>query len=274
MTDAELEELREAVRPLYEEAKRLYEELQSLKKVEHARAAFKELLGVDERRLEGLRRRLNAMELEKQSLASRLERDGHEEEEDADEAGRFVIKDVAPGNEVGRGAEPPPVSPPPNPIRPTQARRRFQMLVNRFGYLMGVSDAARAQINQIAEDPQRPLGEALVLLDWNAFEGRVGPPGREGDDSYRERLMEWAEALREYAQKAKGDVREVHVRYGPQVIRQWEAWEASERGDPARWDRLVEETRRAYANESRRLEKNFEALEAEVAALREGLGGG
>ncbi|MGB8509871.1 MAG: hypothetical protein WCD76_15930 [Pyrinomonadaceae bacterium] len=267
MGDAELRELLETARPLYDEARRLYEELQTLQTVEQAHAEFKNLLGGEERRLAGLRQQLDALESEKQSLARRLEDTGGEDEWE-DDAGVTVAGRGAHG-----GAEHTPAAAA-NPIRVMQARRRFQMLVNRFGYFLGVSDAARAQINQITEDPQRPLGEALVLLDWDAFAGRIGPSNMESDDKYRERLMEWGEALKEYISKAEGDVRAVHVRYGQFVMRLWEAWRAADAGDPARWEQLIEGTRHAYAHQATKYEEHIVALEVEVAGLRDEMGGG
>jgi hypothetical protein len=273
MSGPELQTPPDDLRQLYAEAQRLHEELQALETVDQARAAYDVLLGGEEHQLESRRQRVAGLEREKQLMIEQMELAGVEDADGyagVDESWGVRGKEKTKGEEEGKVK---PVEPRVNPLLLTQARKRFQRLVNQYKYLLQVSDTVCARINQIVEDPQRPLGEALVLLGWNAFIGRMGPPGAESDDKYRERLNEWQASLREYVEKAAGDVRATEMMYGAKVMRLWRAWRAVESGDGAQWEQLIENTRRALKHQAAEFEKQLATLEAELAELKDGRGG-
>jgi hypothetical protein len=267
MSDTGMQASRDSVRSFYEQARSLREELLELQTVDQARAAFKDALGGEELRLETLKQRVAALEREKRLQLERLEHAPFENPEFDDEDDyEYEARDTdALPEEKGRAAV---KEEPANAARLTQARKRFQRLVNRFHHFLRVSDANRAQINQIVEDPQRPLGEALVLLEWDTFENRIGPLGAESDEKYLERLDDWGESLREYIRKAQGDVRAVEVRYGEFVMLIWRAWRAEAAGERAEWERVIDNIRNAFAHQAAELEKQIDTLEAEIAALK------
>lgn len=270
----ESEAMLESVQPFYAAARRLHDELQALQTVDQAYAAYNTLLGGEERHMETLRQRVASLEREKQLLIEQLELSSLGYEEAYGEADEIVSRRDERHIEESRKEEQGVKEESINPIRLTRARERFQRLVNRFSYFLGVNDTVRAQINQIVGNPERPLGEALLLLDWDAFRNRIDPPGSESDERYCERLKDWRESLREYIEKAEGDVRAIEVRYGGPRMRIWKAWRDVDSGDPSKWEQLIKDTRTAFAHQGAEFEKQIAALEADIADLKAKRSGG
>jgi hypothetical protein len=67
------------------------------------------------------------------------------------------------------------------------------------------------RINQIVEDGERPLGEAIVLLPPKAFDPLRGEPA----DDYAARLAAWMEALEECRRRLENDARRDEVNLRP-----------------------------------------------------------
>ena len=150
---------------------------------------------------------------------------------------------------------------PRNPVRrqPIQRDRiELKKLVMRWGYILRITGDTRAHINRIADDPSRPLGEAIALLDWNTFENRIG--SEETDEAHLARITSWGGALMEYRERLAGEIEMLKTRYR-MVIPILDAWIARD-SDSGRksWDQQIVETNAAK-------EKEVERLRNEIARL-------
>src|SRR5262249_35246372 len=127
-----------------------------------ASAAYDQLIADDERALFGLRQQCDTLEAERRRLLA---------------ATRAQAQRMVPRPEASsyRSPEARQQWRPPSPLAAPRApnheailavRRQFKRIVNRWAYTWQLEPAVQGQINQIADDPDRPLGEALVLLDW------------------------------------------------------------------------------------------------------------
>lgn len=150
-------------------------------------------------------------------------------------------------------------TPSPSRQQPMQrARVELQKLVMRWGHHWKLTSETRAQINRIADDPSRPLGEALALLDWSTFENRVG--SEETDDAHFARITSWGTALTEYRERLLGDIDVFKTRYR-QVMPLLDAWiERDTEAGHESWNEQIAETNAAK-------EKEVERLRNEIARL-------
>jgi hypothetical protein len=155
--------------------------------------------------------------------------------------------------------------PPPPPDRAARlaaarrARRSLRTTVNRFRYVWKLAPALLGRINAIADDADRPLGEALALLPWEAFLAAPSEP----DAAHAARLGEWAEALEEYRDRLSGEVEALEAQsQGWAGI--WQLWRQREGAGAARWETFLAERRRALREEAERLRHAADALEARL----------
>ena len=125
----------------------------------------------------------------------------------------------------------------------------------------------QAQINQIADSPDRPLGEALSLLPWTVFEN----PAHRGESSedHLARLTQWGEALREYSERLQGEIETLELQYHRWlgIWEQWCAcgWNTTEGPDAVqreRWDDFLEAGRQD-------LRRKMAEVQREIARLRD-----
>jgi len=145
----------------------------------------------------------------------------------------------------------------------TADRRTLKKLVSRWQFAWSLAPEVVAQVNSIADDAARPLGEALALLEWRLYESRI--PG-ESPEHHVARMKEWGDVLATYLDHLRAEIATTETRYR-NVLAIWERWSNAQLSDTGRaqWDRFIEASRAQKANE-------IEALSAEVAALREALG--
>ncbi|MCP4589480.1 MAG: hypothetical protein GY842_01920 [bacterium] len=151
-------------------------------------------------------------------------------------------------------------------------RRQLKKLVNRWAGPWGLEASVLGRINRIADDADRPLGEALVLLDWSVFED--GTRARESEEAHLKRLVEWGEALTEFRDHLAGeiDILETRFRHWLSI---WERWR-SRRQSPEherQWDTFIAETRRTKRDEMDRAQGEIARLKSEVAELQRRLRG-
>jgi hypothetical protein len=141
-------------------------------------------------------------------------------------------------------------------------RRRLKKMVNRWAFRWNLDATRLGQINRIADDAERPLGEALALLRWEQYQTPI--PGESGA-THLDRLILWREALVEYRDQLAGEVDTLETRY-----RRWlgihEQWKArgTEEGQAA-WDLFMSRTRQAMLEEIKRLDAEIKDLEAQLA---------
>jgi hypothetical protein len=141
-------------------------------------------------------------------------------------------------------------------------RRGLKKLVNRWAFTWNLKDDVLGQINRIADDTDRPLGEALVLLDWSLFEGRVYP--HESDQAHLDRLTHWSEALAEYRDQLAGDIDTLETRYR-RWLGIWEQFKARTSPDgQARWEAFIAETRQATQRRIDQLNQEIADREAQL----------
>jgi hypothetical protein len=152
-------------------------------------------------------------------------------------------------------------TPPPNPVRQQpipRARIELKKLIMRWGYVWQLTGATRGHINRIADDPSRPLGEALALLDWKSFQNRVG--SQETDEAHLARITSWGNALVEYRERLLDEIDMLKTRYRL-VMPILDAWIARDTDSGCKgWDRQIAETNSAK-------EREVERLRSEIARL-------
>jgi hypothetical protein len=138
----------------------------------------------------------------------------------------------------------------------------LKKLVNRWQHAWGLAAALVGQVNRIADDADRPLGQALLLLPWGAYEARV--PG-ETAEAQRARLTEWRDALCEYHGRLAAEIDICETRFH-RYLGIWELWLQRHQGaeGQARWAAFLAGKRRANAGEIARLENEVAALAAQL----------
>jgi hypothetical protein len=240
-------------RLVYDELARLQARAAALRTVEDARIAYDALLDRETREIAELRRDRDAL---------------------LDEQRRRRVRTA----QVEAAAPPPPrVAPRPAaaavlpngqaPERPARLqsadRRTLKKLVSRWQFAWSLTPEVVAQVNSIADDAARPLGEALALLEWRLYESRI--PG-ESPENHAARIHEWRDVLTAYLDHLRAEIATTETRYR-NVLAIWERWANAQASADGRveWDRFIEATRAQKASE-------IGTLSAEVAALREALG--
>jgi hypothetical protein len=245
------------IRPIYDAIQQMRAEWQALQGVEQANAEYASLVAEEDKILETLEQRKQGLEAEKRKLT--------------------LLRET-----VQERLRPRP-SPAPRqfPIRPPQshslalhtnrevglaARSQLKKMVNRWAYSWQLKPAIQSQINRIADDLDRPLGEALVLLDWSVYEDRKRT--RENEAAHLARLIEWDQALVEYRDQLAGEIDTLKTRFR-RVLSIWELWRARESAEgQRRWDIHITEARQAKQTEIARLKADITRLETELADLK------
>ncbi|MEP6690475.1 MAG: hypothetical protein ABJD07_04925 [Gemmatimonadaceae bacterium] len=239
-----------ATRAVFDELGRLKAQLTALRTVEDARIAYEALLERETHAIATLRSErdeLTIKQRERRLAGARPET-------------------VAPPRRAGRTGVPTPQV----EQRPAARRRRAQSadrlnlkkLVSRWQYVWALDAIVLAQVNSIADDAERPLGEALALLDWRLYET---PVAGELDDEHAARVRDWRHVLAVYAEHLQSEISTVETRYRT-VLAIWERWTNARASDAGRveWERFIEATRAQKRSEA-------EALSGELAMLRRAL---
>jgi hypothetical protein len=154
-----------------------------------------------------------------------------------------------------------------------ELRIRVKKLVGRWHNLLGLDVAVVKRINCVADDLEKPIGEALVLLGWETFEKRL--PGEESAEEHLQRLCEWSQALMDYHRELRADIDTVEVRYRA-VLDVWRVWNeayGTQTGGPEtrvvdRWEAFVD-ARRSYLREwCEQMQQDLATIEEELVGLR------
>jgi len=226
-----------------------------LKTVDDARLAYKAALATEDRAFEVLERDRTALELEQRRR-------------------RLAVTNA------GRPAPPPPQPPPARtsrvaqpmrseaspverPAPPSADRRKLKKMFNRWQFTWEINPSIVAQINSIADNADRPLGEALALLDLRVFE--IAIPN-ESDAERLARLEEWKGSLDAYADHVRVEIQRLENQHAS-VIAIWERWRRA-RTDAtglADWNLFIDKARAER-------QKRASDLSAEVQRMRTELG--
>jgi hypothetical protein len=153
----------------------------------------------------------------------------------------------------------PRAAPAPQPRRPSLNQNRAQLSewANRFQRFIAVEAGVLMRINQIVEDGDRPLGEAVVLLPDKAFEPLRNEPAEE----YAARLAAWMEALEECRRRLDNEVSrdEVNLRPWLGVRDLWQERETDKGRDA--WDGYLDRCRAELGAEIEKLQADADRLE-------------
>jgi hypothetical protein len=239
---------------VYDEIQQLNARMAELGTVECARAEYDRLLADWITPRDALRKRKDELD-----AACRLQRSW----------GVEVIDPPRKDHDPGPSPPRPPgwLAPRPVPLPPLrppdrQARRRLKNLVNRWK--RALEPEVLGQVNQINDDPSRPLGEALMLLPATVLLRNPNHDGESESDQLT-RLSDWVAALVDYreARQKELDALEMGNRG---LLGIWRLWSARDR-DPAgrqRWETFLAETCRALAQEIAALEQEVNDLAAQL----------
>ncbi len=147
-------------------------------------------------------------------------------------------------------------------------RRQLKKLANRWAEPWGLEASVLGRINRIADDADRPLGEALVLLDWSVFEDRT--QARESEEAHLRRLVEWGEALAEFRDHLAGeiDILETRFRHWLSIWERWRSrlWSPEQE---SQWETFIAETRLTKRDEIGRAQSEITQLTREVGELQQ-----
>jgi hypothetical protein len=239
-------------RPLYDELAGLQARAAALRTVEDARLAYDALLQDETRAIADVRRDRDTLALEQRRRRLTITRDG-------------PVAPPPPRPERRPAAATPgdaaPADPPPRLQAPD--RRKLKKLVSRWQFAWSLDPGIIAQVNSIADDADRPLGEALALLEWRLYETPI--PG-ESNDGHAARVREWRDILAAYADHLRAEIDTAETQYRS-LLAIWERWSNARASDDGRteWNRFIDATRAQKRNE-------LATLTAEVTTLREELG--
>ena len=238
-----------STRTIYDELRVMRDRATLLRTVEEARATYQSLLAAEDRDVEALQRQCDAI-----ALQQRLGPTARETTAPMVWPARPAVR--APENDS------PPTPELPRSHLPSTDRRRIKGLVSRYQHHWQLDQATVAQVNTIV-DSDRPLGEALSLLDWRVFEQAA--PGESTSD-HALRVGTWHDALVEYREWMEAEISTTETRYKA-VLGIWERWRAGQRdADGARqWDEFIEASRAARRDKIQRLRD-------EIASMRQSAG--
>jgi hypothetical protein len=238
------------LRAVYDAVHELEARCAGLRAIDQARDEYAALVADDQRAADQARADLLRLEAEEAAANAKPVAD-----RDEWAAIPHQQRPDTPANAGPAPAPPPPPPPPPD-------RKAFRKQVNRFRSVWGLDAALLGRVNRIADGVDRPLGEALALLPWVAFEPGPG----ETADEHAARLRTWAAALAEYREFLEDEARALDGRTaGWRGI--WEAWEAKATPDgQGKWTALVDGKRDALRAEA-------EGFRSKAAAVRERLRG-
>jgi hypothetical protein len=245
-----------ALRPDYDATRTAAARRDELATVEEARAAYEGLLTAESALVADLRRRRDELEREWERRSRPADPD--------DELGPVEPAwdpQARPWKATSAPPEPPRVEGGgPDP----EARYRLGLLVNQFQYAWNLGDALVGRVNQVVADPDRPLGEALALLPWTAFE----EPADDDEAGHLARLTGWGEALAEYRRRLDADNDMLETRYRG-WLGIWELWRGREGDGGKAWDTFLAQKKRALGEEAGRLREAVAGLEARLGAAGE-----
>jgi hypothetical protein len=244
-----------STRAIYQEVDALNKRWLDLKAADDARLAYKAALAAEDKELEALERDKTALDTERRRRRIVGKTDERRPPPPPSALTRVNRAPTSARTETSAAERP---APP-----PTADRRRLKKTLNRFQFTWEINPAVVAQINSIADNAERPIGEALALLDPRVFELSI--PG-ESDIDRVARLGEWKGALDGYADHLRAEIQKLENQYAS-VLGIWDLWRKA-RVDAVgqdNWNQFIDKTR---AEKRHRID----VMSATVRDLREELG--
>jgi hypothetical protein len=148
-----------------------------------------------------------------------------------------------------------------------EARNKFKRFLSRH-YQYKLETSVLGQINCIADDVDRPLGEALALLDWSIFEDYADRTDA-SDASGLEQLNELGKELQQYRKQLSGKVDMLGLSFRD-WLGIWEKWRSREQSPEhsQSWETFIAETQRAKQAEATKLQDDISQLEEKIAQIK------
>jgi hypothetical protein len=244
-------------RPIYDAIQQMHAEWLELQSVDQANTEYARLMNEEDKALEFLTQRKQSLEADKRKLTLPYE---------------TIQERPVPRPVSGHDRSPShlpkfrSLAPRPNREAILATRSQLKKMVNRWAYSWRLEPAVQSQINCIADDPNRPLGEALILLDWSVYENRALT--HENETSHLARLIEWGQALLEYRDQLAAEIDTLKTRFR-RVLPIWELWRKRETVEGRQaWEGHIAEARRIKQGEIARLKDRIADLETELVGLR------
>lgn len=268
-TADEIQILLTELRTIYNNVKEKQDYWEKLQMIDLAFAEYEKLtkLSVEEEgKLQELRRRKQSLEEERRKLQRVPDQDNFVIPQLARPARHMPPRHAAPvkksesqrdtGSELDQAAE----------------RDQLIKFVNRWRYSWRLDSTVLGKINRIASDSDRPLGEALILLDWSVFADRTRT--QESPELHLSRLKKWRSSLVDYQRWLLGDIDRRQTEAESQgQLKIWERWRGRTEGEQARelWMALIADSRRSKQETIRELEKEIDQLSSEIGRSLEQL---
>ncbi len=249
--EEELQHLLQIVRPLYEEIHQKRAHLLDLETVPLARDMYKQALKLEEEQLSLLQKRKQVLEEERSILQPRqtiLSTRRHRP--------NFSTWNASPLISVREEQK-----------QTTIDRVQIQKLINRWRFFWKIDPTVIGQFNRIVVNVERPIGEALILLNWSLYQ--EGIYAGEGPVSHLERLKQWHQALIEYNVWLNAEFHTQQVRFQG-LLPVWEIWRQRDLPDGnERWQLLIERTRQAKQAEIVRFTQEINEISQEIMRIKE-----
>ncbi|MEH2093405.1 hypothetical protein [Nostoc sp.] len=259
----------EAVKTWLEEIYLVYREIQVLKKrleeiqtVELARAEYEKCIGEEETKLRSLKEQKLNLQVEQRLLTTdtseskpNINLPKHKSNNLIRKKPESEIKVLAKCDETTK-----------NKLR-AKARNKFKRFLSR-NYQYKLETSVLGQINCIADDVDRPLGEALALLDWSIFEDYANRTDA-SDTSGLEQLNELGNELQEYRKQLSGKVDMLELSFRD-WLGIWEKWRSREQSpeQSQAWETFIAKTQRAKQDEAAKLQDDILQLEEKNAQIK------
>jgi hypothetical protein len=247
--------------PVYQEIGKLLSEATALQLAEQAQADYQEQTArLDEE--------INQLEIKKNEIEASIRMRKLEAEGGA----RNFRPPINVNRPIANSSQS--VSMPKERLRPAtsnqemvlRVRKQLTKLVGRWGPSWKLSRDIQGQINRIADDPAKPLGEALVMLEWATFEHRYGRS--ETDEDHLGRIIAWGAALVEYRERLSGEIDMLKTKYR-RILPILAAWigRDTEEGRKS-WEQQISETNAAKREEVEKLRAEIASLTAEMEIMK------
>jgi hypothetical protein len=252
----------EEIYPVYTEIQVLKKRLEEIQTVELARAEYNKRIDEEETKLQSLEKQKRQLEVEQRILTTRRaesrpniilpkEKNNNLPQKPQENGGKSVPKRDETTKKKLRA----------------EARNKFKRFLSRH-YQYKLETSVLGQINCIADDVDRPLGEALALLDWSIFEDYADRTDA-SDASGLEQLNELGKELQQYRKQLSGkvDMLELSFRDWLGIWEKWRSREESPEHSQA-WETFIAETKRAKQAEATKLQHDISQLEEKIAQIQ------
>ena len=254
------DELLEEIEPVYAEIQELKNQLIQLNHLEKARTEYEQLFTNEDNLLASLENKRRRLDIDFRSLTT-LKREikpiiplpkSQKLWQKNEQTIEFLPHDTNSNKPTDKKIE-------------VDIRENFKRQIQRFyGSKLGES---LGEINRIADDISRPLGEALALLDWNIFQDYAIKNAN--NTSKLEVLKEWGQELQEYSKQLSYDVKMQQDRFHP-YLNICELWQKRQESTESKqnWEMFIEKTRQAKQTQIDIKEEEIRQLEEKIAQIK------